>query len=108
MPSAIEVHIAALRSVLKGEEAYELARWLSADEDIMCSRKPDVVMRLGYDWYKMSAADRYELAAACLILAAEYASLTPFDRWLRTKGNVNISAGTLAMMRDAFEAGSNG
>lgn len=111
MTSAIEVHTTALRGGLNGDEAYELARWLSADEDIMCGgNKCEIAKRLGYDWFKMPAADRYELAAACLIVASEWSRLTPFDRWLqRTYGTAKIkrefNARDLDMLRAGFEGG---
>lgn len=81
MTSEVEVQLAALRAAnLTGDEAEELARGMIA-EDLYTGN--ETVRRLGYRRSSMKAAERYTIAAAALLLTAEFASLTPFQQWFK-------------------------
>lgn len=88
MTSAIEVHAAALRvAQVTGDEALELAQWMCSDEGRLEDAgwyKCEVASRLGYERHVGTAADRFEFAAGALIVAAEFARMTPFERWFKT------------------------
>lgn len=104
MTSVIEVHVAALRAAsLQGEDALELARYMVDPDPI---RQPEVARKLGYAYYDTEPAGRLELAAAALILAAEYERLTPFERWFKTKHTEaerkKFSGRDIDMMRIGF------
>ena len=85
MTSAIEVHAAALRLALhSADEAHEFADWMMASADQLGDRgwnKCEIADRLGYNRFSTKPAERYELAAAALILAAEFERLSPFEQW---------------------------
>lgn len=89
MSSEIEAHAAALRvAQLNGEEARELAEWLVASEGRLEDAgwyKSEVADKYGYKRHQLSQADRCEIAAACLLIAAEYERLTPFEQWFQRK-----------------------
>ena len=112
----ISAQIAALRSVkLTGDEAEELGQFLALNpgqrEDFdwqTCS----VAARLGFNPETMDTAHRLNVAAAALMLAAEDADLTPFDRWLRKTytpaERARLNGRDVHLLRLGFEGGGNG
>ena len=79
MTSVIEVHVAALRAApLQDGDALQLARYMVDPDNV---HKPDIARTLGYSAYDVEPAERLELAAAALIIAAEYERLSPFEQW---------------------------
>ena len=110
MSSAIEVHAAALRvAQVTGDEALELAQWMCSDEGRLEDAgwyKSEVATRLGYERHTGQLADRLEFAAGALIIAAEFARMTPFERWFKTKHTEaerkKLSARDIDMMRIGF------
>ena len=87
MTSEVELQLAALRLILlKSDDAVELALWLTTPDETLdehgWSHSP-VADRLGFKRDRIEAAERYTVAAAALLLAAEAASLTPFQQWFQ-------------------------
>lgn len=81
MTSVIEVHVAALRAApLQDGDALQLARYMVDPDNV---HKPDIARTLGYSAYDVEPAERLELAAAALLLAAEFDRLTPFQQWFQ-------------------------
>ena len=90
MTSAIEVHAAALRIVLhSSDEACKLAEGLMVNASLAENRgfkRCELAENFGFDPARMGKAERYEIAAAALTIAAEYEQLlTPFEKWFRRK-----------------------
>lgn len=87
MKSEVELQLAALRlTLLKSDDAVELALWLTTPDEILDEHgwsHSKVADRLGFKRDRIEAAERYTVAAAALLLAAEAASLTPFQRWFQ-------------------------
>ena len=87
MTSVIEVHVAALRLALhSGDEAHEFADWMMASTDQLADRgwnTCEIADHLGYNRFNIEPAERYEVAAAALLLAAEFDRLTPFQQWFQ-------------------------
>jgi hypothetical protein len=97
-----------LRSApLQQGEHVRLAAWLVLDATYELTR-PEAADRLGYASrrYAMNTVERYHIAAALLMIAAETEGLTPFDWWLRTQEVGNLHSSTIGKMREAFEAGA--
>ena len=109
-------HIAMLNAAnLKPGEAEELGQFFALDlgqrEDYGW-RRSEVATRLGLNPAAMPAAQRLTLAAAALMIAAEDAQLTPFDRWLRSTytraERARFNGRDVQMMRNGFEGAHNG
>ena len=106
MTSVIEVHVAALRAApLQDGDALQLARYMVDPDNV---HKPDIARTLGYSAYDVEPAERLGLAAAALILAAEYERLTPFEKWFQrhyTKDERNkLSRSDIKYLKIGFEA----
>ena len=110
MTSAIEVHAAALRvAQVTGDEAIELAEWMIASQGSLEDRgwySSEVAKKYGYKRNESVDADRYEFAAGALIVAAEFARMTPFERWFKTNHTEaerkKFSTRDIDMMRAGF------
>lgn len=114
--ATLDEHIAMLNAAnLKPGEAEELGQFFALDpeqREDYCWHRSEVATRLGLNPTAMPTAQRLTLAAAALMIAAEDAQLTPFDRWLRK--NIaraefdTYTARDIAMLRRGFEGGCNG
>ena len=115
--ATLDEHVAMLNAAnLKPDEAEELGQFFALGigqrEDLgwHCS---EVATRLGLRPTAVTDAHRLTLAAAALVIAAEDAALSPFDRWLRktyTAAQIkqDFSPHDIAMLRRGFEGCSNG
>lgn len=106
MTSVIEVHVAALRAApLQDGDALQLARYMVDPDNV---HKPDIARTLGYSAYDVEPAERLELAAAALILAAEYERLTPFEKWFQrhytSDERKKLSQSDIKYLKIGFEA----
>jgi len=114
--ATLDEHTAMLRAAnLKPDEAEELGQFFAlglGKRDDYGWHRSEVATRLGLHPSNMPQAQRLTLAAAALVIAAEDAQLTPFDRWLRktyTRADINaFSEHTLTLMWKAYEGGCNG
>ena len=112
--ATLDEHVAMLNAVnLKPGEAAEFALDLAASEnEDRYYRASNTAKQLGFNPAAMDDAHRYTVAAAALLIAAEDAQLSPFDRWLRK--NIaraefdTYTARDLALLRRGFEGGCNG
>lgn len=110
MTSAVEVQQAALRIALRSKEsAVELADWLIAEDGSLDDRgwnRCEIADELGFKRYSMKPAERYEVAAAALLLAAEFDRLTPFQQWFQrnhtTQERERFTERDLQMMEIGF------
>ena len=85
MTSEIEVQVAMLRAAkLNPEDASGVALVLINDDN-SDRYHLGVAKEVGLDRNKMQPDARHVAAAACLIIAAEYVRLSPFERWFRKK-----------------------
>jgi len=114
--ATLNEQIALLRlAKLKPGEAQELGEYFamsfSTREDLNWF-KCEPAFRLKLVPENMPDAQRFTLAAAALVLAAEDAALTPFDRWLRktyTDEEINkFSFREIDLMRRGFDGATNG
>lgn len=112
--ATLDEHIAMLHAAnLKPDEAAEFARDITASpDDERFFRSNQTCKRYGFVASTMNDAERYTVGAAALVIAAEDAALTPFDRWLRKtyqRAEINaFSKETLMLMWKAYEAGTHG
>lgn len=112
--ATLDEHVAMLNAAdLKPDEAAEFALDLAASEnEDRYYKASNTAKQLGFNPAAMNDAHRYTVAAAALLIAAEDAQLTPFDRWLRKtypRAEINaFSEHTLTLMWKAYEGGSNG
>ena len=88
MTSEIEAHAAALRNApLQHGEHAQLAAWLVLSEDVLdeLNWEPDAVNKLGMQRARVSMqlVDRLHTASALLMIAAEFARMTPFQQWFQ-------------------------
>ena len=84
MSSAIEVHVAGLRAArVSSDDAHSLALWLMLDQGALDEYnidRPDIAKQFGYEHCSIEEGDRLEIAAACLLLVAEFQLLRlPLD-----------------------------
>lgn len=109
MASEIEAHAAALRNApLQHGEHARLAAWLVLDPDEEPDfPRPNAADQLGLHRARVdkSKVERYHVAAALLMIAAETEGLSRFDWWLRTQEVGRLHPTVIGKMREAFEAG---
>lgn len=114
--ATLNEQIALLRlAKLKPGEAEELGEFLSlsaGSRDDLGWHGCEVAKRIKLSPDSMPDAQRFTLAAAALVLAAEDAVLTPFDRWLRktyTEEEIKkFSYREVDLMRRGFDGATNG
>lgn len=114
--ATLDEQIALLRVAdLKPGEAEELGQFLALNRDQHDDfgwHRCEVADRLGLKPRAMPDAQRLTVAAAALVIAAEDAVLTPFDRWLRktyaSADRARLSGRDVEMLRRGFEGNANG
>ena len=115
--ATLDEHVAMLHAAnLKPGEAEALGQFFAlglSQRDDYGWYKSGVATHLGLNPDAMPHTQRLTLAAAALVIAAEDAQLTPFDRWLRktyTAAQIkrDFSQRDIAMLRRGFEGGCNG
>lgn len=83
---------------------YMAADW-STLQNIGATRNA-VAAKLNLQHYAMEAEHRRLVCAAATMLLIEAEEMTPFKQWLGDTGNCRRTPSEIAVLREAFEAGS--